>query len=76
MRLKDKVILVTGSTTGIGEACARAFAAAGAAVLVSGRNADRDLAVFDLTRKRVSRLMSRRGPGVPSGDVFELRPLL
>jgi meso-butanediol dehydrogenase/(S,S)-butanediol dehydrogenase/diacetyl reductase len=39
------VVLVTGSTTGIGEACARAFAAAGAAVMVSGRNADRGRAV-------------------------------
>jgi len=39
------VVLVTGSTTGVGEACARAFAAAGAAVMVSGRHADRGRAV-------------------------------
>lgn len=36
MRLKDKVILVTGSTTGIGEAMARLFAREGAAVVVHG----------------------------------------
>ena len=35
-RLKDKVTLVTGSTTGIGEAMARCFASEGARVIVHG----------------------------------------
>lgn len=38
MNFAGKVVLVTGSTTGIGEACARTFAAAGATVMVSGRD--------------------------------------
>src|SRR5579864_8895195 len=36
MRLRDKVILITGSTTGVGEAMARRFVAEGARVLVHG----------------------------------------
>jgi NAD(P)-dependent dehydrogenase (short-subunit alcohol dehydrogenase family) len=45
-----KVVLVTGSTTGIGEACAHAFAVSGAKVMVSGRSEARGLAVADAIR--------------------------
>lgn len=38
MRLQDKVIIVTGSTTGIGRAMAERFVKEGARVLVHGRN--------------------------------------
>lgn len=41
MRLKEKVVIVTGSTTGIGEAIARRCAAEGARVMVHGRDAQR-----------------------------------
>jgi meso-butanediol dehydrogenase / (S,S)-butanediol dehydrogenase / diacetyl reductase len=45
MDFTGKTVLVTGSTTGIGEACARAFARSGAAVMVSGRDQPRGLQV-------------------------------
>ncbi len=38
MKLKDKVVIVTGATSGIGEACALAFGMAGAKVAITGRN--------------------------------------
>jgi NAD(P)-dependent dehydrogenase (short-subunit alcohol dehydrogenase family) len=46
MRLKDKVILITGSTTGIGEAMARRAVDEGARVLIHGRDAQRGQAVL------------------------------
>jgi CubicO group peptidase (beta-lactamase class C family) len=36
-----KAVLVTGSTSGIGEACARLFAEGGASVMISGRDEER-----------------------------------
>lgn len=45
MRLRDKAIIVTGSTTGIGEAIARRFVAEGARVLVHGVEPDLGAAV-------------------------------
>jgi NAD(P)-dependent dehydrogenase (short-subunit alcohol dehydrogenase family) len=40
-KLKDKVAFITGATGGIGAGIARAFAAEGAALLITGRNADK-----------------------------------
>ena len=45
MRLADKAIIVTGSTTGIGEAIARRCVAEGARVLMHGRNRERAEAI-------------------------------
>ncbi len=41
MRLKDKVVLITASTRGIGLACVRACAAEGARVYMAARNPER-----------------------------------
>ena len=46
MKLAGKVALVTGSTTGIGEASARALAAEGATVMLHGRDEARGSAVL------------------------------
>ena len=38
MKLKNKTALVTGASSGIGEACARALSGNGAKVILTGRN--------------------------------------
>ncbi|MFE1664648.1 SDR family NAD(P)-dependent oxidoreductase [Microbacterium sp. P02] len=46
-RLSGRTAIVTGSSSGIGEAIARVLAASGAAVIISGRDAVRSRAVAD-----------------------------
>ena len=41
MRLKDKVVLITASTRGIGLACVKACAKEGATVYIAARNIER-----------------------------------
>jgi len=49
-KLQDKIAVITGSTSGIGEAVAKAFAAEGASVVVSGRREDRGEKVVEAIR--------------------------
>ncbi|HEY4207748.1 MAG TPA: SDR family NAD(P)-dependent oxidoreductase [Puia sp.] len=39
--MKNKIVLITGATSGFGEACARQFAAAGCRLIITGRRKER-----------------------------------
>jgi len=41
MSLRDKVVVITGGTSGIGKACAETFGKAGARIVITGRNEDK-----------------------------------
>lgn len=45
--LQDKVVIITGGSSGIGKACAEAFGKAGAKVVVTGRNQEKLRKVSD-----------------------------
>jgi NAD(P)-dependent dehydrogenase (short-subunit alcohol dehydrogenase family) len=57
MRLKDRVALITGGTSGIGEATALLFAREGARVAITGRNSTRGVQV-------VGRIKGAGGEGI------------
>ena len=60
--LADKVVLVTGGSSGIGEACARRLAAEGCAVMVAGRDEAK-------TRSVAASLLPEGRHGWVTGDV-------
>ncbi|MDN3669859.1 SDR family oxidoreductase [Echinicola jeungdonensis] len=54
MIIKDKVVIVTGATSGIGEACAIVFGRAGAKVAITGRNQDKlDRTLLNLQKEGI-----------------------
>ena len=50
-RFDEQRVLITGGTSGIGEASARAFVAAGAQVVINGRNGERAAAIMRECKK-------------------------
>jgi serine 3-dehydrogenase len=54
--LKDKIVFVTGASSGIGEACARAFSHAGAKLILAARRSDR-LKILAATLKSPSHII-------------------
>ena len=57
MFLKGKTALITGSTSGIGLACAQALAAQGAAVMINGFG---DAAAIEAERKALAQARDRK----------------
>jgi NAD(P)-dependent dehydrogenase (short-subunit alcohol dehydrogenase family) len=51
MKLKDKVVIVTGATSGIGEACALVFGKAGAKIVITGRSQEKLDKTLELLKK-------------------------
>ncbi len=52
--MKDKVVIITGGSSGIGKALAREFGSHGSKILITGRNAqDLDTAVAELQREGI-----------------------
>ncbi len=51
--LTGKLVLVTGSTSGIGKAMAQKFLQAGASVILNGRSMDRILPIMDEFKDKV-----------------------
>ena len=63
MTVQGKTVLVTGGTSGIGEAIARAYAAEGADVVITGRSEERGRQIVDsLTKDGAQRALHRRRP--------------
>jgi short-subunit dehydrogenase len=53
--MRDKVVVITGGSSGIGKALAETFGKNGSKILITGRNqADLDLAIADLKQKGIT----------------------
>jgi NAD(P)-dependent dehydrogenase (short-subunit alcohol dehydrogenase family) len=72
MTVKDKKVLVTGGTSGIGEAIARAYAAAGADVVITGRDDQRGAHIVNSLTRGGARVRFVRADLEQSQDVQHL----
>lgn len=70
--LEGRVIAITGASAGIGEACARQFARAGAPVALSARRADRLASVVDAIHASNGRAIAVPGDVTVEADVDAL----
>ena len=68
-RLEGKVAIITGATSGIGEATARIFAAQGARLLIAGRSVDKGEA---LARELGERVDFQRADVMKEADIAAL----
>ncbi|MCM2322682.1 MAG: SDR family NAD(P)-dependent oxidoreductase [Oligoflexia bacterium] len=69
MKLKDKVVLITGASSGIGEALARELSSAGAAVALAARREDRLAALVAELRTKGGRAIALACDVTRDGDL-------
>ena len=72
MKLKDRVAIITGATSGIGEATARLFAEEGARVVVSGRDEARGGSVVEAIERSGGRAVFVRADVTRAADCERL----
>src|SRR5205823_5679662 len=72
MTVKDKKVLVTGGTSGIGEAIARAYATGGADVVITGRDGQRGRQIANSLTRNGARVRFVRADLEQSQDVQRL----
>ena len=72
MTVQGKTVLVTGGTSGIGEAIARAYAAEGADVVITGRSEERGRRIADSLTKDGTRVRFIRADLEKFDDVQRL----
>ena len=62
--MEKKIVMVTGATSGIGEACAKKFANGGYNVIITGRRHDKLEALKTQLEAQGARVLARKGDKV------------